>query len=90
MGLLVAGFIGSFQAHQPGQCRRLAGFQAQRRVGRVMPQELALMIVVITLQFERPEEALEGDLHAALALTTRFGLASGIAPIGQLLEQMPH
>jgi hypothetical protein len=55
-----------------------------------MPQELALMIVVITLQFERPEEALEGDLHAALALTTRFGLASGIAPIGQLLEQMPH
>jgi len=88
LGLLVTGFIGSFQAHQPRQGRRTASLQPQGRIRRIMPLLLARMMVIIAFQREEPEDAIDRELRPALALPAGFGLVSRVDAVGGLLQQI--
>ena len=88
LGLLVAGLIGSFQAHQPGQGGGAASLQSQGRIGRIVPLLLARMIVVVAFQGEEPEDAIDGQWRSPLALPAWFGLVSRVDAVGGLLQQI--
>ncbi len=49
---LIAGFIGPFQTHEPGQGWRVTALQPQSRIGRIMSLLFAFVIVVIPFQGE--------------------------------------
>ena len=72
--LLITGFIGSLQAHQPGQGRRVTRFQAQRGIGGVMTLPLAFMVVIVSLQRERTEHALDLGADPSLVVLAWLGL----------------
>src|ERR1035441_3893054 len=59
VGLLVAGFIGPLQAHQPRQGRRATPLQSQGGIGRIVPLLLARMIVIVPFQGEEPEDTID-------------------------------
>ena len=86
LGLLVAGFIGSLQANQPGQGWGMAGFQAQRGIRRIMALGLACMVVIVALQLEgaRLRASTHDDQELVEALERAHRLArSGIDEAGR-------
>ena len=89
-GFEVGGLVGAFQAEQFGQRRRVAHFQSERSVGRIMALLFARMIVVITVQWEMPENPLGSNSVPALALFSGLRLVSGVDPVDGLLEHPAH
>ena len=86
-GFQVGGLIGPFQTDQLGQRRRVAHFQTQGRVGRMVALILARVIVVVPLQLEGAKDALHPDGLPPLARLSGFGLVAGIGPVGGFLQQ---
>lgn len=86
-GLYETGFIGPLQANEPGQGGRTAFLQSQGGIRRIKPRLLARMVIGIPHQFKDAKNPLYLHRHPALAHPARFGLASGIDPVGGLLEE---
>jgi len=87
-GFEIAGLVGAFQADQASQSGSIASLQAQSGIARVMAGLFAGVIVVIPLEFERAEEALDLERLAALADFPGLGLVLRINPVGRSLEQV--
>ena len=81
LGFQVGRLIGSFQAHELGQGRRISPLQTQRGVHRIMACLLARMVIIIPLQLGAAKEALHRQVFPALANLPRLGLISSIRTI---------
>jgi hypothetical protein len=90
LGFQVGGLVGAFQAEEFGQCRRIAPFQSQRRVGRVMALLFAGVIIVLATEDEAPKHTVHPEGLPALAHLSWLGLVGRIDPVGRLLEQTFH
>src|SRR5258708_34866616 len=88
LGLLVAGFISSFQAHYPGQGGGAASLQSQGGIGWIVALLLARMIVIVPFQGEESKDAIDRELRSFLALPAWFGLGSLVDGVGGLLQRM--
>src|SRR5258706_236767 len=83
--LLIAGFIGPFQAHEPGQGRRVTALQPQSRIGRIMALLFAFVIVVIPCQREGTEQAVNPGAGSSLVMLAWLGLVSRVELVGGIL-----
>src|SRR5258706_8642361 len=83
--LLIAGFIGPFQAHEPGQGRRVTALQPQSRIGRIMALLFAFVIVVIPCQREGTEQAVNPGAGSSLVMLAWLGLISSVDLVGGIL-----
>ena len=90
LGFLIAGGLGSLEAHQAGQGRSSACLQAQRRVGRSVALFFASVVVVITLQLEGAEDAVDRDGGAPFVVIAWGRLVGGIAAVGRPLQEIGH
>jgi len=87
LGLLVTGLVGSLQADQPGQRRRVGPLQTQRGIGRVVARLLAWMVVVVVPADDKAtKQALHLKPDPCLAMLTWLGLVGGVNLISCFLE----
>ena len=70
LGFLIAGGLGSLEAHQAGQGRSSASLQAQRRIVTLF---FASVVIVITLQVEGAEDAVDRDGGVPFVMIARGG-----------------
>jgi len=67
LGLLVAGFIGTFQACQASQGRSVAALQSEGGIGRVMSLLFCFIVIVVALERKGPKNTIDHDRLSALA-----------------------
>jgi hypothetical protein len=87
-GLLVAGFIGAFQAYEPSQRRCVTAFQTEGLVGGMAALLLAGVVVVVALQGGVAKNSLDLDGLAAFADFARLGLVCGIDLVSGFLKKL--
>src|SRR5215204_108974 len=85
--LLVAGFVGSLQAHQTSQRRRMAAFQSQCGISRIVPLLFPFVVVIIAQQRKRAKHATDIEADPSLVLLARLGLISSVDLVGGPLQQ---
>jgi hypothetical protein len=90
LGLLIARLVGSLQAEQPGQSRRITHFQTKSRIGRITALLFALVVIVVALQIKAAKETLDLQALTAFALFTRFGRVSRVDSVGRPLQQASY
>lgn len=87
LSLFKAGGVGTLQADQPSQRRSVAPFQAQGGIGGKMAPPLFGIKIVVALDGEGTENALDLQSRAPLAMLSGLGLVGGIDPVGCLLKE---
>ena len=87
-GLLVAGFVGTFQADEAGQGGSVAAFQSEGLVRGMVAMFLAGVVVVGASQGGATEHALDLESLTTLADFSGFGLVGGIDLVGGFLEKL--
>src|SRR5438046_589962 len=78
LSFLIAGLVGSLQADQTKQRRGLSCLNSQCRIGRIVSEFLARMVIVIPLQHEGTEDTIQRDRLWSFALFSGFGLRGSI------------
>jgi len=89
-GFLIAGLIGPFQTHEPGQGGSVAPCQPQSGISGIMPRLFNWVIVIGALQGELPKHAVNLEAAPPFVLLPGFGLVGGVNPVGGLLQEPTH
>jgi hypothetical protein len=87
-GLLVAGFVGAFQADEPAQRGGVAAFQSEDLVRGMAALFFSGVVVIVAPQDGTAENALDLQRLTALADFSGLGLVGSVDLVGGFLEEL--